>query len=78
MVMGGGSCSNGREFEYWQSIMDGHFFTYIFVVKFVPDVFEKTKINEKKDGVGPFLKKNCSLVKYILVCLERKFGLVGG
>ena len=31
-----------------------NFFTYLFVVKCV---FEKTKINEKEAGVGPFLRK---------------------
>ena len=35
VVMGGGSCSKGREFESQHRILDGHFFTYIFVVKFV-------------------------------------------
>ena len=47
MVMGD-SCSKGREFESQHHILDGHFFTYIFVVK-----FEKTKIKEKEAGVGP-------------------------
>ena len=56
MVMGGDSCSKGREFESWHCKMDGHFFTYIFVVKFVM-CSKKTKINEKEDGVGPFFKK---------------------
>ena len=36
MVIGGGdSCSKGREFESQDRILDGHFFTYLFVVKFV-------------------------------------------
>ena len=35
VVMGGGSCSKGCEFESRLRILDGHFFTYIFVVKFV-------------------------------------------
>ena len=34
VVMGGGSCSKGHEFESRHRILDGHFFTYIFVVKF--------------------------------------------
>ena len=54
--MGGDSCSKGCEFESRHHILDGHFFTYIFVVKFV---FEKTKINEKEAGVGPFKKDFC-------------------
>ena len=29
------SCSNGHEFESRYRILDGHFFTYIFVVKSV-------------------------------------------
>ena len=32
-------------------ILDGHFFTYVFVVK-ICNVFENTKINEKEAGVG--------------------------
>ena len=35
MVMGGDSCSKGCEFESWHRILDGHFFTYVFVVKLV-------------------------------------------
>ena len=35
VVMGGDSCSKGREFESWHRILDGHFITYIFVIKFV-------------------------------------------
>ena len=37
------------------NILDGHFFTYLFVVKFVMCVFEMTEINEKEARVGPFL-----------------------
>ena len=33
MVMGGDSFSKGHEFESRHRILDGHFFTYIFVVK---------------------------------------------
>ena len=33
MVMGGDSCSKGREFESRHHILDGHFFTFLFVVK---------------------------------------------
>ena len=29
MVMGGDSCSKGREFESQHRILDGHFFTFI-------------------------------------------------
>ena len=35
VVMGGGSCSKGCEFESRHHIQDGHFFTYLFVVNFV-------------------------------------------
>ena len=35
VVMGGDKCSKGREFESQHHILDGHFFTYLFVVKFV-------------------------------------------
>ena len=33
-VMGGDSCSKGREFESWDCILDGHF-SHLFVVKIV-------------------------------------------
>ena len=49
--MGGDSYSKGREFKPQHCILDGHFFTYLFVVKFVMCV-QKTKINEKAAGVG--------------------------
>ena len=35
VVMGGDSCAKGHEFESWHHILDGHFFTYLFVVKIV-------------------------------------------
>ena len=54
MVMGGESCSNGREFESWHHILDGHFFTYV-ICCIICNVFEKTKINSKEAGVGTFL-----------------------
>ena len=34
MVMGGNSCSKGREFKSQHCILDGHFL-YIFVIKIV-------------------------------------------
>ena len=55
MVIGGDSCYKGCEYEYRHHVLDGHFFTYVFVVKFVVCDFID-KINEKKSGVGPFLK----------------------
>ena len=48
MVKGGDSCSKGRDFESLHHILEGHFsHRYLFVVKFVMCVFEKTKIKEK-------------------------------
>ena len=35
VVMGGDSCAKGLEFKSRHHILDGHFFTYLFVVKFV-------------------------------------------
>ena len=52
VVMGGDSCSKGREFEPLHCILDGHF-SHLFVVKIVM-LFKKTKIKEKETGVGPF------------------------
>ena len=34
VVMGRDSMSKGCEFESWHCILDGHFFTFLFVVKF--------------------------------------------
>ena len=45
-----------HEFESQHCILHGHFFTYLFVVKFVMCV-KKTKINEKEAGVGPYFNK---------------------
>ena len=52
MVMGRDSRSNGRRFESRHHILDGHF-SHIFVVKLYC-LFEKTEINKKEAGVGPF------------------------
>ena len=35
VVMGGDSCLKGREFKSQHGILDGHFSTYLFVIKFV-------------------------------------------
>ena len=35
VVMGGDSCIKGCEFEFRHCILDGHFFIYLLVVKFV-------------------------------------------
>ena len=54
MVMGGDSCSKGREFESQRRILDGHeFFTFICCENLNKCVLEKTTINEKEVGVGP-------------------------
>ena len=49
MVMGGGSCSKGREYIFHIPICCKNFNVCL----------KKTKINEKEAGVGPFLKKEC-------------------
>ena len=54
--MGGDSCSEGREFESWHHILDGHFLT-IFVVKICNICLKRPKVNEKEAGVGPFKKR---------------------
>ena len=56
VVVGGHSCSKGREFESRHNILDGHFFTYIFVVKFVMCVW-KDENKWKRARVGRFFKK---------------------
>ena len=55
MVMGRDSRSEGRGFESRHHILDGHFFTYICCKNWL---FEKTEINEKEAGIGPFFKKD--------------------
>ena len=63
MVMGGDSHSKGRGFESRRWILAGHdIFSHLFVVK-IEMLFEKTKINEKEAGDGPFFKK-----KHVLRC----------
>ena len=66
MVMGRDSRSEGRGFESWHRIMDGHFFTYISYKNCI--VYLKKTKNKRKRGWGwpIFLKKigNMSIVKY--------------
>ena len=57
VVMGGDSCSKGREFESLHHMLDGHFFTSI-CCENCNVWFEKTKINEKEAEDGHF-KKIC-------------------
>ena len=56
VVIGGDSCTKGCEFESQQCTLDGHF-SHTYLLKNLQWVFEKTKINEKEAGVGPFLKR---------------------
>ena len=42
VVMGGGSCSKGREFKSQHRILDGHF-SHLFVVKIVMCVWKDEK-----------------------------------
>ena len=59
MVIGGDSRSKDRGFESQCRILDGNgILLHLFVVKIVM-LFEKTKINEKKEARdGPFKKKS--------------------
>ena len=54
--MGGDSFSKGREFESWHHILDGNFFTYVVVVKFVVGVSKRGR------SWHIFLKKNFYLL----------------
>ena len=63
--MGRDSCSKGCEFESQHRILDGHFFTYLIIIK-ICNVFEKTKINEKEAGNGLMFFKNSQNTFYIL------------
>ena len=55
-VMGRDSRPEGRWFESWPRILDGHFFTYICCKNCIV-CLKRPKINEKEAGVGP-IKKN--------------------
>ena len=56
VVMGGDSCSKDRKFESQHRILDGQFFTYLFLVKFVMCGWKDK--NKWKRGRGwPILKK---------------------
>ena len=55
VVMGRDSDSEGRGFESQCRILDGRV-SHVFVAKIL--VLEKTNINEKEAGDGPFVLKN--------------------
>ena len=56
VVMGRDLRSEGRGFESWHRILDGHF---VFVLKnFNYVCLKRPKINKKEAGVGQFFKKN--------------------
>ena len=56
MVMGGVSCSKGCEFEFLQGILDGHFFTYILVVKICNVCLKRLKSIKKRPGLAHFIQ----------------------
>ena len=58
MVMGGGSCSEGRGFKSWRHILDGHdIFSLIWCKNCTNVCLKRPKINKKEAGVGPFKKQ---------------------
>ena len=67
--MGDDSSSRDHGFESRRRILDGHF-SHWFVVKFVLFVWKRSKINEKEAGVGPFKKKNCTIIYSIVSCVK--------
>ena len=58
VVMGGESCTGGREFKSRK--LDGYFLTFIFV-KIAMSVGKRPKINEKDAGDGPCCNLNSVL-----------------
>ena len=56
MVMGRDSRSEGRGFDSWYRILDGHFFTYICCKNCIV-CLKRPKINEEEAVVGPFFLK---------------------
>ena len=66
--MGGDSRSEGQGFESRDRILDGHFFT-----KICNACLKRPKINEKEAGVGPFKKKDISIILYLIKYSPRVF-----
>ena len=58
VVMGGGSWSKGREFESQYRMLDGHFFTYLFIVKFVMCVWKDENKWKRGQGWSIFIQVN--------------------
>ena len=56
VIMGGDSCSKGREFESQHCILDGHI-SHLFVITIVMFVW-KDKNKQKKAEDGPFFSQN--------------------
>ena len=72
VVIGGDSRSKDRGFESRCRILDGHgVFSHLFVVKIVM-LFEKTKINEKEAGDGPFFLKKKEFCPVIATALPMR------
>ena len=70
MVMGGDSCSKGREFESWHCILNGHFPTFIcckncnVCLKRQKQMKKRPRLVEESDDVKPafgllLLNKSC-------------------
>ena len=58
VVMGGDSCSEGRGFESWHRILDGHnIFSHIFVVRIVIFVLKRQNKTKKRPRMDHFYKK---------------------
>ena len=62
VVMGGDSCSKGHVFNSQHHILDGHFFSYLFVVKFVLCVCKDENKWKRGQGWPVFMKKYCRLL----------------
>ena len=73
--MGGDSCSKGREFKSWYCILDGHFFTHLFVVKFLICVW-KDKIKWKRSRGWPIFLKKHSFTNNVFMVANLKIKIV--
>ena len=72
------SCVKGCRFDSRHCLLDGlTFFTFICCKKLYR-LFEKTEINDKEAGVGPFLEKMIILIEIVKQkqILERPFILI--
>ena len=71
MVLGGGSCPEGREFESQHRILDGHFFTYICCKNCNDVCLKRPKINDERVRDWPNFFKKMSKLGIDFLCITK-------